>query len=138
MSTEQNIKIAQEGYAAFGRGDIPGILAVLDKEIEWVTPELPGLTGSGTKHGHQGVLEFFQSVSETWEFEAFEPREFIGSGDSLAVRGYYRAKSRKTGVRAESDWVMVWHFRDGKCLRFQEYTDTRVLAGALSGRAATA
>lgn len=138
MSAEQNIKSAQAGYAAFGRGDMEGVLAQLDQNVEWVTPELAGMPGTGTKHGHAGVLGFFQSVKETWEFEAFEPREFIASGDSLAVEGYYRAKSRKTGLVAESQWVMVWHFRNGKCTHFQEYTDTAAMSKALAERAAGA
>ena len=138
MSAEQNIKAAQEGYAAFGRGDIQGILAQLDENIEWVSPEMPGVSGSGTKRGHQGVLEFFQSVSENWEFQAFEPRDFIASGDSVAAVGHYRAKARKTGIVAECDWVMVWKFRNGKCLHFQEFTDTATLAHALTAKAAGA
>ena len=36
------------------------------------------------ERGHAGVLEFFQAVNECWEFEAFEPREFIASGELLA------------------------------------------------------
>jgi ketosteroid isomerase-like protein len=135
MSAEQNIKAAQSGYAAFQRGDMPGVLAQLDETIEWVTPQLAGMPGSGPKRGHAGVLEFFQAVKECWEFEAFEPREFIPSGDLLAVQGYYRAKARKTGLVAESDWVMVWRFRNGKCTHFQEYTDTAALARALTGQA---
>jgi uncharacterized protein len=138
MSTEQNIKAAQAGYAAFGRGDMQGVLAQLDENIEWVTPQMAGMPGSGTKNGHAGVLEFFQAVQECWEFQAFEPREFIASGDLLAVQGYYRAKGRKTGVVAESDWVMVWRFRNGKCTHFQEYTDTAALAKALTPMAAGA
>jgi len=63
---------------------------------------------------------------------------FIASGDLLAVEGYYRAKARHTGLVAESDWVMVWHFQNGKCTRFQEYTDTAVLAKALTAKSAAA
>jgi len=139
MSTEQqNIEVAKAGYAAFGRGDIKGILALLDENIDWVTPETDAMPGSGTKHGQAGVLEFFQAVGECWEFEAFEPREFIAGGDRLAVQGYYRMKARKTGTVAESQWVMVWQFRDGKCFHFQEYTDTAALSKALTARAAGA
>ena len=138
MSAEQNIAAAKAGYDAFGRGDMPGVLAVLDEQITWVTPEVPEMAGSGTKHGHAGVLEFFQSVRDTWEFHAFEPREFIASGDLLAVQGYYRVTSRATGAGAESDWVMVWRFRNGKCVHFQEYTHTAALAGALQARASGA
>lgn len=122
----------------FGRGDMPGILARLDEQIEWITPVIAGMPGSRTKHGHTGVIEFFAAVRECWEFEAFEPREFIAHGDLVAVEGFYRAKSRKTGVVAESPWVMVWRFQNGKCIRFQEYTGTAVLSRALTTQTAGA
>ena len=138
MPEQQNIQAAKMGYDAFGRGDMQGVLAQLDEKIEWITPQMAEMQGSGTKRGHAGVLEFFQAVHECWEFEAFEPREFIASGDLLAVQGYYRAKARKTGIVAESHWVMVWRFRNGKCTHFQEYTDTATLAKALAGRTVTA
>ena len=132
MLAEQNIAIARAAYAAFSRGDIPAILALLDEDIEWITPALPGVQGYGVKHGHAGVMQFFQSVGQTWEFEAFEPRDFIANDDMLAVRGYVRAKARQTGKLAESDWVMVWRFRDGKCVHFQEFTDTARIVQAIS------
>jgi ketosteroid isomerase-like protein len=138
MSAEQNIEAAKAGYAAFGRGDMQGVLASLDENVEWITPEMPGMPASGTRHGHAAVLDFFRVVNECWEFEAFEPREFIASGDLLAVQGWYRARGRKTNIVAESPWVMVWRFRDGKCTHFQEYTDTAVLTKALTGQAAAA
>lgn len=94
---------------------------------------MAGMPGSGTKHGHAGVLDFFKGVKERWDFEAFEPREYIASGEVLAVEGYYRAKARATGLVAESGWVMVWRFRNGKCIHFQEYTDTAALIKAFVG-----
>ncbi|NJO35889.1 MAG: hypothetical protein HC869_25215, partial [Rhodospirillales bacterium] len=36
--SQQNIELAKAGYAAFGRGDIPGLLSLLDAGIEWKTP----------------------------------------------------------------------------------------------------
>ncbi len=132
MSAEQNIETAKAGYAAFLRGDVPAIIGLLGEDIEWITPVLPGVPGSGVKKGHAGVLQFFQSVGETWEFEAFEPRDFIANDDMLAVRGYYRVKARKTGKPAESEWVMVWRFRNGKCIQFQEFNDTAKLIQAVS------
>ena len=38
--SQQNIELAKAGYAAFGRGDIPGLLSLLDAGIEWKTPGL--------------------------------------------------------------------------------------------------
>lgn len=135
MSTDENVKTVQEAYAAFGRGDIAGVLNCLDPNIEWRTPEFDVMPHSGTVHGHDRVMGFFASVSETWEFETFEPREYIASGDRVAVQGHYRAGSRKTGRVAETDWVMVWRLRGGKATHFQEYVDTAALLDALTARA---
>ena len=35
MSAERNIEIVQQAYAAFGRGDIPGILEHIDDRVVW-------------------------------------------------------------------------------------------------------
>jgi hypothetical protein len=41
MSAEENVKTAEEGYAAFGRGDLPAILELLTDDIEWIEPGPP-------------------------------------------------------------------------------------------------
>jgi ketosteroid isomerase-like protein len=132
----ENVQIIQDGYAAFSRGDIAAVLAVYDENIEWTTPEMAEIPNTGTVHGHAGVGAFFQAVGETWEFQSFEPREFIASGDTVVVRGHYDCKSRRTGRSASSDWVMVFKLRDGKVTQFQEYTNTAVLRDALTAASA--
>ncbi len=130
MSQEQNIQTAKTCYADFSRGDIAAILGRLDENIEWVTPDF-GVPHGGTKHGPSGVAEFFQSVHETWDFQAFEPRDYIASGDDLVVIGSYTATARATGRKSTADWAMAWKFRDGKVVRFQEFTDTAALRDAI-------
>jgi len=135
MTPEENVKIAQNAYAAFLRGDIAAVLAALDENIEWKTPESVAMPSAGTLRGRDQVAGFFQSVGETWEFQAFEPREYIASGDQVIVRGSYRPRSRQTGSTVSVDWVMAWRFRDGKVTHFQEYTDSAALRDALTARA---
>ena len=135
MTPEDNIKIAQKAYADFSRGDIAGVLAALDEQIEWKTPESVGMPASGTQKGKDGVAGFFKSVGETWDFQAFEPREFIASADQLAVRGSYTARSRATGQVVTAEWVHTWKFRAGKVSHFQEYTDSAALRDATTARA---
>ena len=36
MSAEENAATAQQGYAAFGRGDLAAILELLTDDIEWI------------------------------------------------------------------------------------------------------
>ena len=135
---EQNIQTAQAGYAAFLRGDLQAIVALCDEQVEWDMPGAGVLPTGGIKKGHAGVLGFFAAVAAAWDFEAFEPREYLASGDRVVVLGHYRARSRKTGRASESDWAMAWRFKDGKCIRLQEFTDTALLAAALDESAASA
>ena len=103
MSANENIQIAQKTYADFGRGDIAAVLNAVDENVEWVTPDI-GQASGGTYRGRAEVAKFFQQVGETWEFRAFEPREYIASGDQVAVLGSYfftpappAARRRATG-----------------------------------------
>lgn len=135
MSSNENIQIVEKAYADFQRGDVSAVLAVLDENVEWVTPDIDLPTG-GTWKGKSGVAEFFQKVGETWDFQSFEPKEYIASGDLVAVRGAYTAIARSTGRTVWCDWCMTWSVREGKVSRFQEYTDTAALRDAVTVRAA--
>lgn len=44
MPVEENVQTAKEGYAAFGRGDVPAILELLADDIEWIEPRPPDST----------------------------------------------------------------------------------------------
>lgn len=131
MSAEENIQVAQKGYADFGRGDIPALLDAMDENVVWITPDI-GQAPGGTYKGKAGVARFFQEVGETWEFKSFEPREYLASGDRVVVLGSYAFTSRSTGRSGSCEWAMVWTLRGGKLVHFQEYTDTAVLRGALA------
>ena len=69
------------------------MLAAMDESVEWVTPEVDLPTG-GTWKGKAGVGEFFQKVAETWDFQAFAPKEYIASGEQVAVRGSYTVAAK--------------------------------------------
>src|SRR5690349_17420734 len=97
MSPQENAQKVQEMYAAFQRGDIPTILNEVEEDVEWEQPGPAILPTAGRYQGRNGVASFFAHVAETWEFEAFEPREYIGQGDKVIAFGYYRAKARSTG-----------------------------------------
>jgi ketosteroid isomerase-like protein len=130
--SEANIQIAKQAYEDFGRGDIAAILNVLDENIVWITPG--NLPDSGTRQGRAEVAKFFQSVAGLWDFQAFEPRDYISSGDQVAVVGSSTVTARSTGRQATAAWVMVWKFGNGKVTNFQEYTDTAALENILAAR----
>ena len=133
MGAGQHTSVVQEAYAAFGRGDVPGILATLDDHIVWkaVHGAAPHVPTAGERRGKPAVSEFFRILGESFQFERFEPREFIEQGDRVAVLGFYTART-STGKRIESEWVMVFTFRNERIAEFQEFTNTAMLNAAFS------
>jgi hypothetical protein len=128
MSAEKNIQILQKAYGDFVRGDVASVLDALADDIQWITPGNNALAGE--RQGKEEVAGFFRTLGEQWEFLAFEPGEYIGSGDRVVALGRYEVRSRQTGRTAASHWAMAWTFQSGKAVRFQEYTDTASLEDA--------
>ena len=134
MAEAQNTKVVQDTYAAFGRGDIPTLLGYMTDDIEWrpVIGTATHVPFSGERTGKPAVAEFFKQVSESEDFEQFEPREFLAQGDTVVALGHYRAVTKATGKRFESDFVMVFTMRDGKVAAFKEFTDSGAINAAFA------
>jgi ketosteroid isomerase-like protein len=138
MSERGNEQTIRHAYAAFQRGDIPMVLSKLTDDVQWTLPGKPDVPYAGTYHGQQGVAEFFQRLSKTEDVQTFEPRTFLSAGDLVVVLGHYAARVKATGQTAQTDWVHVFTFRDGKVASWQEYYDTASYARAYRATAGIA
>ena len=64
--SQENIALVKGSYEAFQRGgDLDGVLAVFDPDIEWFIPGPEELPFAGTCQGHARVREFFAALDET-------------------------------------------------------------------------
>jgi uncharacterized protein len=130
MSEAGNVEIVKRGYEAFGRGDLDALLDLFEDGIEWITPGPPELASAGRRRGKQEVAGFFQTLSEMFIFERFEPKQFLAQGETVVVFGDDRVRIRATGSPFDFEWVHVFEFRNGKVARFREYGDmTPIVAG---------
>jgi ketosteroid isomerase-like protein len=125
MQEAQNTKLVQEAYAAFGRGDVQSILDSLDDSVVWlgVYGAGPQVPTSGERRGKAAVGAFFKQVAEHVNFSKFEPKEFVATGDKVVALGHYTATT-SIGKSFDSDFAMVFTLRNGKVVRFQEFTDS--------------
>jgi len=127
MSAQENVQIVKDGFAAFGRGDMQGLLALFAEDIEWIVPG-EGLPFAGTYRGRAEVVGFFQKISEMLEISFLEPREFVAEGDRVLVVGFERETVKATNRTFEEHWVFAFTFRNGKVTNVREYFDTLALA----------
>jgi hypothetical protein len=126
MNAEQNTEIVKQAYAAFGRGDIPALLASLDENVDWqpVVGTNPPIPTAGRRRGRAEVGRFFEALGKNLAFSNFEAREFVAQGDKVIALGHYAAKALPTGLNMESDWVMVFTLKNGKVTKFTEFSDS--------------
>ena len=131
MSSE-NVTRLQGLYEAFGRGDIPTVLAAMDPNMEWDEPQAPGYPSGGVHRGPQAVAnEVFGTIPTYYEEFAAAAQEFIDAGDRVIVLGEFQGKGKASGTPFRAPFVQISTFRDGKWIRFQDYTDTGTIAAAI-------
>lgn len=128
MSTDKNIQTVKDFFAAIGRGDREGLLALVAEDIEWIIPG-EDWPLAGTRHGHAGLADLLETASKTLETST-EPREFVSQGDRVLVVGFARGKVKATNRTFDDHWVFAITVRNGKLTNIREYIDTQALARA--------
>ena len=125
------VEAVRSSYEAFARQDLDAALAMMDDDIVW--HQAQGLPHGGVYHGMASVrAAIFDPLGESWwdDFRA-DPEEVIGMGDDVVVLGRYTAVGKKTGLPLDIPFAHVWRFRDGRAVRFHQFTDTRGWVEAL-------
>ena len=128
MSEEENVQVVQQMYAAFGQGNLPGVLDTLAEDVDWQSPvtrtEPAEVSWARPRRGREQVRQYFTELLEKVQPEQLEPLAFTTQGDRVVVEGRNRGRVRSTDRTYEHDWVMVFAVREGKIATFRHYYDT--------------
>jgi ketosteroid isomerase-like protein len=125
-----NVATVQSIYAAFGRGDIPAILAHLAEDVKWdpadpeTTAQREGVPWLTPRVGRSEVGKFFEALTQL-EFNAFEPYAFMADESRVATCVRAELTVKKTGKRIRDEEMHVWTFdASGKVALFRHVVDT--------------
>ena len=123
--SEQNVELIRSLYGAFGAGDIPGVVGRMAPDMEWNEAEnFPYADGNPYRGPEAIVGGVFARLGGEWDGFAAVPEEFLDAGDTIVVLGRYRGTCKATGRPLDAQMCHVWRVKDGKAVRFQQYTDT--------------
>lgn len=128
------IETVRQMYEAFGRGDVPAILARLAPDVQWEHDTFPNpVPWLQPLNGRDNVVRFFEVLGAQVEFHSFVPRELLAQGSLVVSLVDFEATVRATGKRViERDEVHLWRFNDqGLVQRFRHRADTWQHAMAL-------
>src|SRR5262245_35545410 len=127
----ENVNTVRGIYEAFAKGDVSNLMAALDDKVEWHEAEHITYWPGGAFIGPQAVLEGVVARLPN-DFDGFtiDVRRIIGCGETVLVEARYRATAKATGKPIDAQVAHVWDFRDGKVVRWQQYSDTWQFAQA--------
>jgi hypothetical protein len=82
--------------------------------------------------GPNDVLEgVFMRLGNDWEGFAVAPKELLDAGETVIARGYYSGTHKENGKQVRAQFAHFFTFRNGKIVKFQQYTDTAQFAEAV-------
>lgn len=127
-------------YEAFGRGDVPAILAHLADDARWEewpdnSAQKAGVPWMLSRQGKAGALEFFQAVGGNLAIKEFQVLSLMAGGNQVAAEIIIEADVPPSGGRFRDEEIHLWNFNDeGKVIRFRHYADTAKHIAAVQGQ----
>jgi uncharacterized protein len=117
---------------ALNRGDVDGMLALMDPDFEWRPLEASPV--ARVYRGREQVRRYVEDWLGTFEslrLELEEPTE-VGDHVVAVVRGHGRG--RASGVQLDSPFCQVWTIRRGAAVSMEEYATREQGLAALRSR----
>lgn len=106
---EDNMKVVQDFFTAYGANDLDGIAAVMDENVKWHIPGRHPL--SGTKTGRDEVLAFFAQLGVA----GFQADPIYFGADETHVVDIHRGWSNAEGKQnVDTTWALVYRIENGK------------------------
>lgn len=107
-------------YQYFGKGDIPGLVSMLDENVVWDSHLNPMLKAN-VYHGQKELYNFFGSLKESVLITNFLPLNFFEKDNEVNVLGLFEYTRLSDAKKFSVKWTMVFRFKNRKTIHFNEF-----------------
>ncbi len=117
--------------------DLANVRNVTSPDVTYVSlnednPELKRyLPWTGTNKGPEAIVRAFEGIGRAWETKAFQVRDVMEQGDTVAMFGSFTYRGRQSGQEITSPFSILAKVRDGKVHYVQFLEDTFGTSGTL-------
>jgi ketosteroid isomerase-like protein len=120
--SQGNVDLVKGGYDDFNSGNVQGVIARLDPEVEWIEPG-GGNAPAGTFRGPENVdNSVFGAVLTNFDEFACTVEQASDHGDTVVITAHFKGKN-KSGAELDTRAEHVWEVRDGKIVRMENKVD---------------
>ncbi len=125
----KNYEAIKAHYVGSDNKDLAAMMAPITDRTAWT--EMAGFPYAGTYVGTVAIIEgVFKRIGDEWEGYTFTLERLIDGGSTILGIGTYSGTYKRTGKPMKARVVHVWDVEDGKVLRFEQFTDTKLVAQA--------
>jgi ketosteroid isomerase-like protein len=117
--SQQNVDLASRVFEVFAVRDLDGLLAIVDRDVEFLPVTANITTGGMPYRGHEGIARYLDDVARVWPKLRLFPDELRDLGDTVVVLG--RVVAHGGGMILDRPTGWVFRMRDGKIVRMRVY-----------------
>ena len=127
----RNYEVIKAHYAGSDAKDLAAMMAPVTDKTAWT--EMAGFPYAGTYVGPDAIISgVFKSIGDDWDGYALKLERLVDGDTTIVGIGTYSGVYKKTGKAMSARVVHVWDMDDGKAVRFEQFTDTELVAAAMS------
>jgi ketosteroid isomerase-like protein len=123
------VDVVRRSNDAFNRGDLDGVIALSDPEIE--VEDIPELPEAKVFRGHEGLRELLALNWEPWESVVVEAQRLIEvDPETVLLLSRNRWRVKESGVEIVQARASIYKVRDDLIVRAWFYADQRTALAA--------
>ena len=125
----QNLDLVRSVYETQYRQDLDGFTGDFHPQIEWrfAVSFIYGEVNPIIGHDNVRAGSLRRLAGEWINFDG-ELAELLDAGDEIVGLGHYVGTNKATGRKLRAQFAHFWTVKDGKIVRWRQYTDTLQLA----------
>jgi ketosteroid isomerase-like protein len=128
----ETLELIRQGYEAINRGDWKAVVENVDRDVEWIVPDILPDSADRSYRGPEGVRTFLETWREVFPDFRVEIEEMIDFGEHVLVMARVGGQGRDSGAEVMSpSFPHVWTFREGKLIRLEMFPRKAVALQAL-------
>jgi ketosteroid isomerase-like protein len=119
--SQGDVEVVRAFTEAFNAGDIDGVVACCDSNVEFHSTF--AAVGGGVYHGHDGIRKWYRDLREIWGEELHSDLETLFEvGENMLVFTVLRGRGQQSGVVVELPAAIVVRLRDGLLVNLKGYS----------------
>ena len=115
--SQENVEIVRRGFEASVRGDLDEVLASLDPDVVYKPAQ------EAAVRGRNAVRASLERWEAEWDEVQMTSEEIIDAGDHVVQAILFWGRGRGSGIEVEGRFFQVYTLRDGKAVRWEEFSD---------------